>query len=188
MRYPEGVYPISGGLVTGSGGNALLEDAPPAYAFDGDDQNRWVDVDGGGIGNTSWLGYEHYEPVKVIAYTITSQIYALSSYHSHLNGTPRDWTLQAWHEGTGDWVVVDERSHVYFSGHRQTHKFDVARPTEARKYKLVFTAVSAGCASRSIQASVKNSNSSSSLAWTKTHAYFWFGSHVKMLQIKCCNR
>lgn len=153
VDYPDGMYPISGGTVSGSGGNAQLEDAPPAYAFDGNDQNRWVDINGGGIGNTSWLGYEHLEPVAVSEYSITSQMYALSSYHSHLNGAPRDWTLQVLSEETGLWEVVDKRSHVYFSGHRQTHKFQVAKPMVARKYKLEFTAVAAGCASRSIQAS-----------------------------------
>eukprot|EP00967_Tisochrysis_lutea_P101571 scaffold152523_cov19-Tisochrysis_lutea.AAC.1 len=148
--FPEGMYPISGGQVTGSGGNAELEDAPPAYAFDGDEQNRWVDINGGGIGNISWLAYEHTEPVMVMEYTITSQMYALSSYHSHLNGAPRDWTLKACKEN-GDWEEIDRQTHIYFSGHRQTQKFVVAKPIIAQKYMLEFTAVAAGCASRSIQ-------------------------------------
>ena len=44
---PESLYPLSGGKVTGSGGDPALEDAPPEFAFDGDPQNRWVDIKGG---------------------------------------------------------------------------------------------------------------------------------------------
>ncbi|GFH27645.1 uncharacterized protein HaLaN_26003, partial [Haematococcus lacustris] len=139
VHYPEGLYPLGGGHIGGSGGNCAMEDAPPVFAFDGSDQTRWVDIDGGGIGNTSILVYEHEQEVVIEAYTITSQTYALSSYHSHLNGTPQSW------------VVVDSRTHTYFTNHGETKRFQTAHPVAARKYMLEFTAVAAGCASRSIQ-------------------------------------
>ena len=50
-----------------------------------------------------------------------------------------------------DWQVVDKRSNVYFTNHGETKSFTVANPIGASSYKLVFTAVAAGCASRSIQ-------------------------------------
>ncbi|KAL6756657.1 hypothetical protein V8C86DRAFT_2644588 [Haematococcus lacustris] len=151
VHYPEGLYPLGGGHIGGSGGNCAMEDAPPVFAFDGSDQTRWVDIDGGGIGNTSILVYEHEQEVVIEAYTITSQTYALSSYHSHLNGTPRDWSLKAWLSSTESWVVVDSRTHTYFTNHGETKRFQTAHPVAARKYMLEFTAVAAGCASRSIQ-------------------------------------
>ncbi len=88
-------------MVSGSGGDASLEDAQPHRAFDGSDQTRWVDINGGGIGNSSYLLYEHTEPTLVTEYAITSQTYALSSYHSHMNGTPRDWVLQVQQANSG---------------------------------------------------------------------------------------
>lgn len=126
VHYPEGTYCIGGGKVSGSGGNAAMEDAGPANAFDGSDQTRWVDIDGGGIGNVATLLYEHAEPVEVCEYSVTTQGYALSSYHSHLNGAPRDWMLKARRPGTGGWVggrmlwtrgLVDQ-SHTSASGLR----------------------------------------------------------------------
>lgn len=79
-----------------------MEDAGPANAFDGSDQTRWMDVRGGGIGNKATLLYEHTSAAKVTEYSFTTQGYALSSYHSHLNGTPRDWALKARQLGSGE--------------------------------------------------------------------------------------
>uniref|UniRef100_A0A7R9VJX8 F5/8 type C domain-containing protein n=1 Tax=Chlamydomonas euryale TaxID=1486919 RepID=A0A7R9VJX8_9CHLO len=149
---PAALYPIGGGHITGSGGDASMEDAPPANAFDGNDQTRWVDINGGGIGNTSWLGYEHTEAVKVMEYTITTQMYALSSYHSHLSGAPRDWELRA--RTAGGWVLVDKRALVYFAGHREERRFVAQSPVVATEYRFEFSAVAAGCASQSIQVSI----------------------------------
>ncbi|KAG2491383.1 hypothetical protein HYH03_010175 [Edaphochlamys debaryana] len=151
VAYPEGLFAVGGGKASGTGGNTAMEDAPPAFAFDGDEQTRWVDIDGGGIGNVARLEYEDTAPVEIVEYHITSQVYALSSYHSHMNGTPRDWTLKAKAEGQDEWMVVDTRSQVYFTNHQERKKFQVAKPMLARIYAFEFTAVAAGCASRSIQ-------------------------------------
>ena len=95
VQVPQGLYPIGGGRVTGSGGDAEMETSPPKCAFDGDAQTRWVDCIGGGIGNTACWQYEHTTPVEVVEYRITSQINALASYHNALHGAPRDWSLKA---------------------------------------------------------------------------------------------
>ena len=51
----------------------------------------------------------------------------------------------------GKWVVVDKRAHQFFATHRQTNTYKINEPVVARKYKFEFTAVAAGCASRSLQ-------------------------------------
>ncbi|MEW5318076.1 MAG: hypothetical protein WDW38_009329 [Sanguina aurantia] len=147
---PAGLYPIGGGTVSGSGGDAAAEDAPPSLAFDGNRETRWMDIAGGGIGNTALFAYQHTEPVEVARYAITSQTNALSSYHSGLSGAPRDWRLQGKSE-EGQWITLDRREEVYFKTHWETLEFPIAVPVRSTEYRLEFTAVAAGCASRSLQ-------------------------------------
>lgn len=54
----------------------------------------------------------------------------------------------------GEWVVIDERRLVYFSKHQQTMEFDVKEAVASSQWMFEFTAVSAGCASKSLQVSL----------------------------------
>ncbi|GLC46723.1 hypothetical protein PLESTM_001916300 [Pleodorina starrii] len=139
------VYPVGGGLVTGSGGQEQMEDSGPAYAFNDHKESRWIDPVGGGIDGQAWWQYNHSEPVTVIEYGIKSSINTMGFYDLQ-HGAPRDWVLKAQAED-GGWVVVDKQEEVYFSDFRQLKRFRVVEPMASKTYRLEFSAVRCGCAS-----------------------------------------
>lgn len=49
------------------------------------------------------------------------------------------------------WIVADQQKNVYFKNHDEKKRYKISNPGLAIKYKLVFSAVATGCASRSIQ-------------------------------------
>lgn len=51
----------------------------------------------------------------------------------------------------GQWITLDRREEVYFKTHWETLEFPIAVPVRSTEYRLEFTAVAAGCASRSLQ-------------------------------------
>lgn len=109
---------LCGGAVRASADNPPLETA--ACAFDGRLDTKWLDFNGC-KSNSSWLEYRVLPAMDAVALTR----YALTSANDAEERDPKHVVMEAYDEEKNDWVILDERMDVRFSGRLSRVTFDV---------------------------------------------------------------
>ena len=105
-----------------SGGDNAVEASK--YVFDGNPETKFLLGDFG----SEWMQVELTQPATANAYTLTSA-------NDAPDRDPKDWTLQASHDGE-EWITLDSKSGEEFTARFQQRVFWINNTTAYRFYRL----------------------------------------------------